>query len=72
MSLFAPDLYRNFLIGFIGGGLILAAGMVEGVDGFAPEIVTRAQAAEADVAIGGAPDIAEEFLIPADGQNAPQ
>lgn len=63
MTLFSPDLYRNFLIGFAAGGLILAAGLVEGVDGVQPEIHSKAQASETLRPVNEDLNISDEFLI---------
>ena len=43
MSLFTPDLYRNFAIGFVGGALIVAAATA---DQWADEISPPANASE--------------------------
>ena len=43
MPLFSSDLYRNFGIGFVAGGLIVAAASV---DHWSPQISSPAQAAE--------------------------
>ena len=43
MKLFAPDLYRNFAIGFAMGAAILAA---SNVDSWSDEFAPPAQAAE--------------------------
>ena len=43
MSLFTPDLYRNFALGFVGGALIVAAMTA---DEWADEISPPAQAAQ--------------------------
>ena len=63
MTLFAPDLYRNFIIGFVGGGLILAAGLVDGVDGFGAKFVSEAKASETARTVVDEIDIADEFII---------
>lgn len=70
MTLFAPDLYRNFFIGFIAGGVILAAGLVEGVDGFGPELVTEARASETARSAAADIVISNEFLIPEEDAGA--
>lgn len=47
MKLFAPDLYRNFGLGFIAGAAILAATSIDDWSQVGAEIAPAAQAAEA-------------------------
>lgn len=56
MTLFAPDLYRSFAIGFLAGGLILGAATF---DEWAGALESPAQAA----APLSAPEPTSEFLI---------
>jgi hypothetical protein len=63
VTLFAPDLYRNFIIGFLGGSLIIAAGLVEGVGGFGAELHSQARASETTRQLSDDLDISKEFLI---------
>lgn len=58
MSLFTPDLYRNFAIGFVGGALIVGAATI---DQWAGEITPPAHAAQP----AEAPQPSSEFLIEA-------
>lgn len=54
MTLFTPDLYRNFAIGFVGGALIVAAASV---DSWGDEITPPAKAAQTIAA----PQPADDF-----------
>lgn len=56
MRLFAPDLYRNFAIGFAAGALLIAAATV---DQWAGQIESPARAAEL---AHGSDMSADEFL----------
>jgi hypothetical protein len=56
MTLFAPDLYRNFAFGFAAGGLIVAAATAEH---WAPSLESPLQAASPL----GAPPASAEFTI---------
>jgi len=56
MTLFAPDLYRSFGLGFVAGGLLIAAATV---DQWSDAIEPPAQAA----APLTAPEPSGEFLI---------
>ena len=47
MRLFAPDLYRNFGIGFVAGAIALAFVSVDDWQGLDTDIAPAAQAAEA-------------------------
>lgn len=58
MTLFTPDLYRNFAIGFIAGGLLIGAATF---DEWSDAIESPAQAA----APIEAPQPSDEFLIDA-------
>jgi hypothetical protein len=71
MTLFAPDLYRNFLIGFIGGGLILAANSFDTLPAPSSSFVTQAQAATPAQPVAADIDIAEEFVIAPEVKPAP-
>ena len=66
MKLFAPDLYRSFVIGFLGAAVVLSAGLVEGIDGFGTEIVPEARAAETLRPANDDVMVDPEFLIPED------
>ena len=66
MKLFAPDLYRSFVIGFLGAAVVLSAGLVEGIDGFGSEIVPEARAAETVRPVSDDIMVGSEFLIPED------
>ncbi|MEM9502043.1 MAG: hypothetical protein AAF941_09375 [Pseudomonadota bacterium] len=56
MRLFAPDLYRNFGIGFVAGALAIGATAIEDWQNIDTDIVPMARAAEA-------PQPSSEFLI---------
>ena len=56
MTLFAPDLYRNFALGFVAGGLIVGAATL---DEWGPHVESPARAA---VPLE-APAPAAEFVI---------
>ncbi|EAQ28616.1 hypothetical protein NAP1_13493 [Erythrobacter sp. NAP1] len=56
MTLFAPDLYRNFALGFAAGGLLVGAATI---DQWGPELESHAIAAQPLEA----PQPADEFLI---------
>lgn len=71
MKLFAPDLFRSFLIGFSGAALVVSAGLVEGIDGFGSEIVPEARAAEAVAPVSDDIMVDSEFLIPEDATKTP-
>jgi hypothetical protein len=59
MRLFAPDLYRNFAIGFVLGAVLIAGARV---DEWGDQISSPAQAAEPSVALPASGD----FLVPSD------
>ncbi len=56
MTLFTPDLYRNFAIGFAAGALMVGAATI---DQWGPHLEAPAQAAEPL----SAPQPADEFVI---------
>lgn len=56
MTLFAPDLYRNFAFGFVAGALMVGAAAIG--DG-TPRLASPALAAEP----APAPEISSEFVI---------
>ncbi len=56
MTLFAPDLYRNFALGFAAGALIVGAASI---DAWAPHLESPALAAQPLEA----PQPSSEFLI---------
>lgn len=56
MTLFTPDLYRNFALGFVAGGMIVGAATI---DEWLPALESPAQAA----APIEAPQPSAEFLI---------
>lgn len=58
MTHIAPDLYRNFAIGFIGAGLVIAATSFDG-----PVLTSQAQASEVEQSVSHEIDISDEFLI---------
>jgi hypothetical protein len=60
MTLFAPDLFRNFALGFVAGGLLIGAATF---DQWSDAIESPAQAA----APIEAPQPSDEFLIDASG-----
>lgn len=66
MTLPSPDLIRNFMIGFIAGGAILATGLVDGVEGFGPGVTAEAQASEKVRPVSDDLDISADFLIEAE------
>lgn len=56
MKLFAPDLYRNFGIGFVAGALAIGATTIDDWQDIDTDIAPAARAAEA-------PQPSSEFLI---------
>jgi hypothetical protein len=58
MRLFAPDLFRNFAIGFVLGAVLIAGARV---DQWGDQISSPAQAAEPSPA----PPASGDFVIPA-------
>ncbi|MEM6474782.1 MAG: hypothetical protein AAF687_01305 [Pseudomonadota bacterium] len=63
MSLFTPDLFRNFGIGFVVTALALALITFDGSTGISADLSSPAQAAQPapDFSLHG--EVAEEFLI---------
>jgi hypothetical protein len=59
MRLFAPDLYRNFAIGFAAGALLIAG---TSADSWSGEIASPARAAETPHTPG--PDAAAFIAVP--------
>lgn len=71
MKLFAPDLYRNFTIGFLGAAIVLSAGLVDGIDGFGSDIVPEARAAATVRPVSDDIMVDPKFLIPEDIEKTP-
>ena len=63
MSLFTPDLFRNFGIGFVLTALALALTTLDGSNGISADLSSRAQAAEPAPAYSPHGEVSEEFLI---------
>jgi len=72
MTLFAPDLYRSFAIGFVGAGALLAATTIDDVGRLSPDLVPEAQAATKALPTPDDIQIADEFLILDDSPEATQ
>ena len=58
MTLFAPDLYRSFAIGFLGAGLVIAATSFDG-----PALSSEAQASEVEQSVADEIALSDEFII---------
>ena len=65
MTLFAPDLYRHFAIGFLGAGLAIVATTFDDNG-----LTTSARASETVQPVSADIEVAEEFIIKADAQEA--
>ena len=65
MTLFAPDLYRNFAIGFLGAGLAIVTTTFEETG-----LTTQAQATEAVQPVAADIAVSSEFIIQPHEQEA--
>lgn len=63
MRLFAPDLYRNFALGFVGGAVLIAGATI---DQWGGELESPARAAESAAPAKPSPDsfIANGIVAP--------
>jgi hypothetical protein len=63
MTLFAPDLYRSFALGFAGTTLALGMTLFDDLAPLTPQFVPEAQAAPKPAPVTDEIAISEEFLI---------
>ena len=65
MSLFAPDLYRNFAIGFLGAGALIVGTTFDGSG-----LTAEAVASEKTRPVAADIPVADEFVITGEAQQS--
>ena len=68
MTLFTPDLFRNFAIGFLAAALVLVLTTSDN----AGTIVSEAQASEKVESVNADIDLSDDFLILQANEEAPE